>query len=207
MPNSTRMSGKPSFGTLCAYCAGALVALVIFGIMTVKGLTAAGLTGTHGTLTVKECHKISRSNGQPSNDYGCSGSFRSDDGKVVDHKATIEYVDTEYDAGTKLSTQGHNGSIVLSILSAGTYTLASRGEVTEDFFLAFCAVLVIIPYLLFSWLTKSGETGGTNHKLRETWRATAGTRTRKIVVGTAAAALFGMIVVSPVLGLVLTTGS
>ncbi|MFJ9416298.1 hypothetical protein ACIRPT_19245 [Streptomyces sp. NPDC101227] len=200
------MSGKTSVKAILAYAAGFLVALVAFVVLTLKGLTAAGLTGTHGTFTVKECSRQSTSrHSTTSHDYECDGTFRSDDGKVVDNKASMSNLDDEYDPGVKIATQGHSGSTVLSILSAGTYTLASRGEVIEDFSLAFFAVLLIVPYMIFAWRTE--ETGGPRLKTREAWRSIAGTRTRKIVIGTAAAALFGMIVVAPALGFALTAGS
>ncbi|WP_260635729.1 hypothetical protein [Streptomyces angustmyceticus] len=169
-----------------------------------KGLTAAGLTGSHGTFTVQDCyphHSSSSRSSSRSHDFDCDGAFRSDDGKANDGRASLNGVDTDYRSGTRLPVQAHDGSTLLSFL-ASRYTLAGRGEVTKNFVIAF-SVLLALPFLLFGRLTGFGEKGGTVRQMRETWRATAGTRTRTIVLGTAAAALFGMVVVSPALGFLL----
>ncbi|TJZ46056.1 hypothetical protein FCH28_26370 [Streptomyces piniterrae] len=181
---------------------------MLFVVCFTKGLTAAGLTGTHGTFTVEECFRESTSHrSTASDDYQCEGTFRSDDGKVVDDKASLGSLNTSYDPGFELATQGHNDSTVLSVLSAATYTVAGREAATANFSTGFAFLLFIIPLQLFSWLRRFDEPTRTIPQQWAAWRATAGTRTRKIVLGAAAAALFGMIVVGPVLGFALTAGS
>ena len=208
MSNSPRMSGKTPLKTLYGHIFFLAVALVIFTAFFIKGLTAAGLTGTHGTFTVKECSRESTSHRSTAqHDYECDGTFRSDDGKAVDNKASLSSLDTEYDPGVELATQGHDDSKILSILSGATYTIAGRGAAATNFSTGFAVLLLIIPVLLFSWLTRFGETTRTIPQQWAAWRATAGTRTRKIVLGAAAAALFGMFVVGPALGFALTAGS
>ncbi|MEW2440088.1 hypothetical protein AB0952_39090 [Streptomyces caniferus] len=171
-----------------------------------KGLTAAGLTGSHGTFTVHDCHPHHSSSSRSSSrsyDFDCDGTFHTADGKAADPRASMSSVDTDYRAGAHVPVQAHRGSTLLSFL-ASTYTVASRGEVTKNFMIAF-SVLLALPFLLFGRLTGFGENGGTLRQMRETWRATAGTRTRTIVLTAAAVALVGMFVVSPVLGFVLPT--
>ncbi|WP_405408405.1 hypothetical protein [Streptomyces decoyicus] len=206
MPKPPGMSGKRSFGGKCAFAVLLVAVLSASGMFATKGVTAAGLTGSHGTFTVQDCyphHSSSSRSSSRSYDFDCDGTFRSDDGKATDGQASMNSVDTDYRAGIRLPVQAHDGSTLLSFL-ASTYTIASRGEVTKNFVIAF-SVLLALPFLLFGWLTGFGETGGTIRQMRETWRATAGTRTRTIVLTSAAAALFGMIVISPVLGFLLPT--
>ncbi|MFH8571440.1 hypothetical protein [Streptomyces sp. NPDC017993] len=120
------MSGKTPSKTLYGHIFFLAVALVIFTVLFIKGLTAAGLTGTHGTFTVKECSRESTSHRSTAqHDDDCAGTFRSDDGKAVDNEASLGSLDTEYDPGAKLATQGHDDSKVLSALSGATSTTAS----------------------------------------------------------------------------------
>ncbi|MEV0370053.1 hypothetical protein AB0I10_09535 [Streptomyces sp. NPDC050636] len=202
------MSGKTPLKTLYGHLFFLAVALVFFTVFFIKGLTSAGLTGTHGLLTIKECVRESTSHrSTASHYYDCDGTFRSDDGKVVDNKASLGNLDTGYDPGFKLAVQGHNDSTVLSVLSAANYTVAGREAAIGNFSTGFAGLLFIIPVLLFSWLTRFDETTRTIAQQWAAWRASAGTRTRKIVLSAAAAALFGAFVISPALGFALTAGS
>lgn len=208
MSNSPQMPGKTPLKTLCGHLFFLAVALVFFAVFFVKGLTSAGLTGTHGLFTVKECVRESTSHrSTAAHYYDCEGTFRSDDGKVVDNKASLGNLDTGYDPGFKLAVQGHNDSTVLSVLSTATYTVAGREAAIGNFATGFGGLLFIIPVLLFSWLTRFDETTRTIAQQWAAWRASAGTRTRKIVLSAAAAALFGAFVISPALGFALTSGS
>ncbi|MFJ5797028.1 hypothetical protein [Streptomyces decoyicus] len=205
MPPLPHASGKKSFGGLCAHLALLVIVLLASSLFAMKGLTAAGRTGIHGTFTVTDCFvhhsSSSRHSKSPSNEFDCEGSFRSDDGKARDDKASLDGIDTDYDARARVPTQAQRDNSVIGFLNSD-YTIASRGEVTKNFMAAF-AFLLLLPVLLFDWLTGFGETGGTFRHMKEKWRATAGTRTRKIVLTAAAVALGGVVVVSPVLGLVL----
>ncbi|MFJ6747355.1 MULTISPECIES: hypothetical protein [unclassified Streptomyces] len=96
---------------------------------------------------------------------------------------------------------------MLSVLSAATYTIAGRDAAMSNFSTGFIFLLFIIPVQLFFWLKRFSEPTRTLPQHWAAWRATAGTRTRKIVLSAAAAALFGAIVVGPVLGSALTSGS
>ncbi|MEV6565447.1 hypothetical protein [Streptomyces kronopolitis] len=185
-----------------------LIAVVVLAsaVFVIKGLTAAGLTGTPGTFTVADCfphHSSSSGHSRSaSHEYDCDGSYRSDDGETVDAEASLSSIDTDHHTGTRLAVQGHHDSAVLSALSGATYTLAGRGEITKSFVIAF-SILLLVPLLLLDLLTGFGETGGTLRQWRQKWRATAGTRTRTLVLTTGGVILFGTLVVSPVLGVVL----
>lgn len=206
MPSVPPASGKKSLGGRSAGLILIAVVVLASTIFVIKGLTAAGLTGTPGTFTVADCsphHSSSSSRSRSaSHEYDCDGSYRSDDGKTVDAEASLSSIDTDHRTGTRLVVQGHHDSAVLSVLSGATYTIAGRGEITKSFMIAF-SILLLVPLLLLDLLTGFGETGGTLRQWRRTWRATAGTRTRTIVLTTAGVILFGALVVSPVLGLVL----
>ncbi|MFI6771348.1 hypothetical protein [Streptomyces sp. NPDC050355] len=167
-----------------------------------KGLTAAGLTGTHGTFTVRECTKESatRHSNRPTSEFECAGVFRADGGSTVDDKASLDIFNKDYDAGTRLSVQ-HNDAGVLGLLTSG-YLLADGAEVSANFLCAF-GVLLYIPVALFVRLTGFGSDGVTVRRFRETWQATRGTRTRTIVLSSTTVILVGMFVVSTVLGHVL----
>ncbi|MFG2288531.1 hypothetical protein ACGFOU_20995 [Streptomyces sp. NPDC048595] len=167
-----------------------------------KGLTAAGLTGTHGTFTVRECTQeaATRKSNKPTNEFECAGAFRPDGGSTVDDKASLDSFNKDYDAGTRLSVQ-HNDAGVLGLLTSG-YLLADGAQVSANFLCAF-GVLLYIPVALFVRLTGFGSDGVTFGRFRETWQATRGTRTRTVVLTTTAVVLVGMFVVSTVLGHVL----
>lgn len=206
MPSVPPASGKKSLRGRSASLVLIAVVVLASAVFVIKGLTAAGLTGTPGTFTVADCspHRSSSSghSRSASHEYDCDGSYRSDDGRSVDAEASLSSIDTDHRTGTRLAVQGHHDSTVLSVLSGSTYTLAGRGEITKCFVIAFL-ILLFVPLLLLDLLTGFGETGGTLRQWRQTWRATAGTRTRTIVLTTAGVILFGVVVVSPALGIVL----
>ncbi len=200
MSKSLRMYGKLSPEGFWSRVAVAVIALLCVALCVVRGLTAAGIQGTHGIFTVKECtnhHHSTSYSGSP--EYDCTGTFRGDDGSVVDRAYWL--TDTDYRAGTRLPTQSNQDSVVLSLVTSG-YVLAGGSEAAVDFSCAFLALLIAAPALLYGFLT--GGTRGTFREKREALRAIKGTRTHTLVVSTAAVALFGVVVVGPVLGLVLT---
>ncbi|WP_433858298.1 hypothetical protein [Streptomyces kronopolitis] len=205
MPSPTRANGKLSFGTRCALLSLFAMLFLASAMFAVKGLAAAGFTGTHGTFTIKECaqhhHTSSRHSTKSSPEYDCTGHFRSDDGKAVDDDASLSGLDIRYTAGTRLPAQANTGTSAVGFLMPD-YALTSRGEITKNFMGAF-GFLLFAPFLLFGWLTGTAETGGTFRQVREKWRATAGTRTRTLVLTSGGVILFGTLVVSPVLGVVL----
>ncbi|MCZ1007433.1 hypothetical protein [Streptomyces lydicus] len=205
MSKPLRTNGQISFGTRCALLSLFAVLFLASAMFTVKGLAAAGFTGTPGTFTVKECaqHRDtgSRHSTTSSPAYDCTGHFRSEDGKSVNNDASMSGLDTRYSAGIRLPSQKDTGKSAFGFLIPD-YALTSRGEITKNFMCAF-GFLLFAPFLLYSWLTGAAETGGTVRQARERWRATAGTRTRTIVLTTGGVILFGVLVVSPVLGFVL----
>ncbi|MEU9501309.1 hypothetical protein [Streptomyces sp. NPDC048196] len=195
------MYGKLSPGGFWSRVAVSVIALLTVALCVVRGLAAAGVTGTHGTFTVKECesHHSRTASYSGRSESGCTGSFRGDDSSLVD-KAFLP-TEIHYGAGTRLSAQSNQDSILLALLSSD-YVLAGGSEAAGDFSGAFLALLIAAPALLYGFLT--GGTRGTFREKREAWRAVKGTRTHTAVVSTAAVALFGVVVVGPVLGLVLT---
>ncbi len=84
-----------------------VLALVIFGFGLYNGANAAGVVGTHGTLTVEQCRVRHRVRGSLVVTTVCGGTFRSDDGKVVDDQASIraEAVAERVKPGSKVSVQ------------------------------------------------------------------------------------------------------
>lgn len=205
MPSPLRANSKTSFGTRCALLSLFAIILLASAMFTIKGLAAAGFTGMHGAFTIKECEQhhntSSRHSTKSSPEYDCTGHFRSDDGKSVNNDASMSGLDTRYSAGIRLPAEGDTSTSAFGFLIPD-YALTSRGEITKNFASAF-GFLLFAPFLLYSWLTGTAETGGTVRQARERWRATAGTRTRTIVLTTGGVILFGALVVSPVLGLVL----
>ncbi|MFE0193785.1 hypothetical protein [Streptomyces sp. NPDC058989] len=179
-----------------------VIVLLASAVFVMKGLTAAGLTGTHGTFTVKECTEeaATRRSNKPTNEFSCVGVFRPDDGSTVDDKASLDSFNKDYDAGTSLSVQ-HNDAGVLGLLTSG-YLLADGAQVSTNFLCAF-GVLLYLPVALFVSLTGFGSDGVTFRRFRETWDATRGTRTRTIVLTSTIGVLVGMFVVSTALGHVL----
>lgn len=65
-----------------------VIAMAIFGIGLYNASHAAGVVGTHGTLTVERCW-VKQGSRSSSENTVCEGIFRSDDGKVVDDQASI----------------------------------------------------------------------------------------------------------------------
>ncbi|MFE3550955.1 hypothetical protein ACFXN2_20005 [Streptomyces kronopolitis] len=174
-------------------------------MFTVRGLAAAGFTGTHGTFTIKECEQHHNTSSRHSTksfpEYDCTGHFRSDDGKSVNNDASMSGLETHYSAGIRLPAQGDTGNSAFDFLIPD-YALTSTGQITKNLMGAF-GCLLLVPFLVFYWLSGTAETGGTVRQVRERWRATAGTRTRTIVLTTAGVILFGVVIVSPALGIVL----
>ncbi|TQJ90387.1 hypothetical protein [Streptomyces sp. SLBN-31] len=78
-----------------------LIAVVIFGIGIFNAANAAGVIGTHGTLTVKNCW-VERGTRHSRGHTVCGGTFRSDDGNVVDEDASIS---AAVPPGSKVSVQ------------------------------------------------------------------------------------------------------
>ncbi|MGW1028644.1 hypothetical protein ACWD4J_34005 [Streptomyces sp. NPDC002577] len=106
-----------------------VLALVIFGFGLYNAAHAAGVAGTHGTLTVEQCWV--KQGGRSSSDTTvCGGTFRSDDGKVVDDQASIR---AEAKRGSKVSVQ-----------QAGDwYVKVGFGETTRWFAVFFLGWLVV----------------------------------------------------------------
>ncbi|UQA93042.1 hypothetical protein [Streptomyces halobius] len=146
-PASTRIRCKAISGR-CAAAFGPVFILVWICLFVIKGLTAAGVIGTHGILTVDHCiAERSRKNDNPSApplDFTCDGTFRSDDGKIVDDAASVSGPETDQHAGADLPVNGNNDNVVLSALSFSSYALASRWEITKNFMIPF-AILLIVP--------------------------------------------------------------
>lgn len=78
------------------------LALVIFGIGLYNAAHAAGAVGTHGTLTVERCWIKQNGRGSSDDTTVCGGTFRSDNGKIIDDQASIQ---AEVKAGSKVSVQ------------------------------------------------------------------------------------------------------
>ena len=78
-----------------------VLALVIFGIGLYNAAHAAGVAGTHGTLAVERCW-VKQGSRSSSDTTVCGGTFRSDDGKIVDDQASIR---AEVKPGSKVSVQ------------------------------------------------------------------------------------------------------
>ncbi|MGW1259145.1 hypothetical protein ACWD5Q_29180 [Streptomyces sp. NPDC002513] len=78
-----------------------VVALVIFGFGLYNAAHAAGIAGTHGTLAVERCW-VKQGSRSSSDTTVCGGTFRSDDGKILDDEASIR---AEVKPGSKVSVQ------------------------------------------------------------------------------------------------------
>jgi hypothetical protein len=78
------------------------IALVIFGFGLYNAAHAAGVVGTHGTLAVERCW-VDRGISRHSRDTPvCGGTFRSDNGKIIDDQASIR---DEVKPGSEVSVQ------------------------------------------------------------------------------------------------------
>jgi len=78
-----------------------VLALVIFGVGLYNAAHAAGIVGTHGTLTVERCW-LKQGTRNASDTTVCGGTFRSDNGKVVDAQASIR---AKVKPGSRVSVQ------------------------------------------------------------------------------------------------------
>ncbi|MFF4212694.1 hypothetical protein ACFYZE_25705 [Streptomyces sp. NPDC001796] len=105
------------------------LALVIFGVGLYNASHAAGVVGTHGTLTVERCW-VEQGSRNSSDTTVCGGTFRSDDGKVVDDQASIR---AKVKPGSKVSVQLGTG---------GRYVKVGFGETTRWIAMFFLGWLV-----------------------------------------------------------------
>ncbi|MER6424217.1 hypothetical protein [Streptomyces sp. NPDC001137] len=78
-----------------------VLALVIFGFGLYNAANAAGVAGTHGTLAVERCW-VKQGSRSSSDTTVCGGTFRSDDGKIIDDQASIR---ASVKPGSKVSVQ------------------------------------------------------------------------------------------------------
>ncbi|MEU5212612.1 hypothetical protein [Streptomyces sp. NPDC020742] len=201
MPTAQRSPGKSSSRRRWIGWSVLVVALLGSAWFATEGLTAAGLTGIHGTFTVKECTEEAGTRKNPhTNEFDCEGTFRPDDGSTVDDGVSLYAFSTDYDAGTKLPAQHVDGGMVGAMTSG--YLLANEDGISGSFLKAFLCLLCI-PVLLFCRLTGFGTDGVSIQLFRESWRATKGTRTRTIVVTALAVVLFCAIEGSNILAMVL----
>ncbi|MFI9050141.1 hypothetical protein [Streptomyces sp. NPDC053427] len=160
------------------------------------GLNQAGVVGTHGTFTVRECHLVThhttsgKHGGSTSHSYTCSGTFRPTDNKIaIDDNSSMSDFEKAYPKGHQFSTQRTGASVMLN----------SPREAMTKFLIGF-ACLLADAFVLFWFITRLDKNGKT---LKETWRSTKGTATRPTVITIAAVALVGM-ALSPVLAFTLS---
>jgi hypothetical protein len=78
-----------------------VLALVTFGVGLFNAGHAAGVVGTHGTLTVERCW-VKQGSRSSSDTTECGGTFRSDNGKVIDDQASIR---AKVKPGSRVSVQ------------------------------------------------------------------------------------------------------
>jgi hypothetical protein len=95
---------RPGLGGRALGAACFVLTLICWGFASVNATHAAGLTGTHGTLTVEKCWEKSatRASSHRSQPTVCSGTFRSDDGKTVIEAAELT---AELTPGDQVSVQ------------------------------------------------------------------------------------------------------
>ncbi|WP_037606894.1 hypothetical protein [Streptacidiphilus rugosus] len=98
--------------------AGGLVFGVI-GLLLVGGCAlmlaySTGLTGTPGQLRVDACAQVGSGRGQH---LDCFGTFRSDDGRVVDQDAVLAH---HYSPGTEVRVERSGGGTYYPVGPAGT---------------------------------------------------------------------------------------
>ncbi|MGW5662000.1 hypothetical protein ACWEWG_18155 [Streptomyces sp. NPDC003758] len=105
-----------------------VLALVIFGVGLYNASHSAGVVGTHGTLTVERCW-VEQGSRNSSDHTVCGGTFRSDDGKVVDDQASIR---AKVKPGGKVSVQR----------AGGWYVKVGFGETTRWIAMFFLGWLV-----------------------------------------------------------------
>ncbi|WP_411145945.1 hypothetical protein [Streptomyces sp. x-80] len=191
---------KPFLGQCVASLT--IAAALLFGVVFfTKGLTATGVIGTHGSFTVGECsvHKVSntgRKGGGPhsTHTFDCTGTFRADDGKFVDGKAAINDVEKRFPEEVVLPAQKDEST------PGGGYLMRGSWSAIPKFLGAFTGLLIADIALFFLLTGVLWKTDGSWQAVGAAWRATKGTATRVIVLVLAAAAVFGLFVVSPVLG-------
>ncbi|MFE7663552.1 hypothetical protein [Streptomyces celluloflavus] len=194
---------KPFLGRCVALLV--IVAALLFGVMFfTQGLTATGVIGTHGSLTVSECsvHKVSstgrKGGGPPStHTFDCTGTFRADDGKFVDDRAVIDDVEKRIPEGVVLPAQKDEST------PGGGYLMRGSWSAIPKFLGAFTGLLIADIALFFLLTGVLWKTDGSWGAVGAAWRATKGTATRVVVVVLAAVALLGAFFAAPVLGVTL----
>jgi uncharacterized PurR-regulated membrane protein YhhQ (DUF165 family) len=166
------------------HMAGMVLALALSAGFVWMGLTQAGLTGTHGTFTVEECHAVThRHSGKhgtgSTTDYTCTGAFRSDDGKAAQGNAHMSSLGRAYPKGHPFSTQ-----------LSGNDVMPRNLEGAAMKFIIASGILLIDAFVLFWFVTRLDKNGLT---MKETWRSTRGTPGRAAVVSVAAVAVAGLV--------------
>jgi hypothetical protein len=122
-----------------------VLALVTFGFGLYNAAHAAGLAGTHGTLAVERCW-VEQGSRNSSDTKVCGGTFRSDNGKIIDDQASIR---AEVKPGSKVSVQqAGNG-----------YVEVGFGETTRwiaMFFLGWLVVAFGMSFAVTGMFPRSG---------------------------------------------------
>ncbi|MFJ5535371.1 hypothetical protein [Streptomyces sp. NPDC093261] len=146
-----------------------VLALAIFGFSLYNAAHAAGVAGTHGTLTVERCW-VKQGSRSSSDTTVCGGTFRSDDGKITDDEASIR---AKVKSGSKVSVQQAGGS----------YVRVGFGETTRWIALFFLGWLVVAFGMSF---VATGRFPRSGMQVAMITRAVSGTRVgavRKWFVG------------------------
>jgi hypothetical protein len=179
-----------------------ILAALIAGAVTVAlGSAAAGLTGTHGTLTIHSCSvhvdthlKVKNGRRVTTTDrhVTCNGTYVSDDGTITDAAATVGG-ETEYASGTQLSAQLTDDAADVA------YVIANSSHVAY-YTAGFFGAVAGIGLGLFFWLVAPTLDAANGETLGRVWRGRRGLA--RSVTALLAIGLLG-VVVGVVTGLVL----
>jgi hypothetical protein len=146
-----------------------VIALVISGQGLYHAANAAGVVGTHGTLTVESCWERASSTNRFRRHTECGGTFRSDDGKIVDDEATIR---AKMKKGSKVSVQR------LSKGGAGDRYVQARFAVMTG-----CFAWFFLGWLVLAYGMSFAATGMFPRSVRQAaliTRVISGTRVGKV---------------------------
>ncbi|MFG2142487.1 hypothetical protein [Streptomyces sp. NPDC048650] len=173
-----------------------------------QAVNAGGFIGDHGVFTVRSCKEVVRdttqygSRGDKTDETrkaGCHGTFRSDDGKIVDHGVYVSFTADDVaengdaflshllggDApGSKVSVQ-HRGPG--SVFGSG-YTPANPHKASLSSWMAFFGFALLglgIFLLAANWPRSKGPSLG------QAWRHSVGPGTRGVVIGLLAVSIVG----------------
>ncbi|MGW5482130.1 hypothetical protein [Streptomyces sp. NPDC004008] len=170
-----------------------LAGLALSGWGAYEGAYLAGWTGTHGTLTVKQCevsypNNASRSQRKNRRPIRCEGSFVSDDGKSKDVGAAVQ-VRRQYAPGAELSVQ-QTSAATTGTSADGDYVQSGTDRAWR-FFSAFFGGWVLTGLGVFCLATGYAPFGQSRISFDAAWEAAGRGVTRAIVIGMLGVGLVG----------------